>query len=136
MGDMERPRGIVCKGVLDCLYFSFPQGMERGGGFYTCQYHGGTYEAPGTCTSSTEVSTTIWHHDLICGLKDAVYARLSVHGTDTDYTDKAIKLEAALEERDAYGNLAWQNEDRIIWTDIDNREVSAAVRISGVVFRN
>ena len=107
-----------------------------------------------------------WHHDLICGLKDAVYARLSVHGTDTDYTDKAIKLEAALEERDAYGNLAWQNEDRIIWTDgdgnvlsttmdltvqapgtyrcsinvsnedIDNREVSAAVRISGVVFRN
>ena len=143
-----------------------PGGGSWHGGYYTCQYHGGTYEAPGTCTSSTEVSTTIWHHDLICGLKDAVYARLSVHGTDTDYTDKAIKLEAALEERDAYGNLAWQNEDRIIWTDgdgnvlsttmdltvqapgtyrcsinvsnedIDNREVSAAVRISGVVFRN
>ena len=34
MGDMERPRGIVCKGVLDCLYFSFPQGMERGGGLW------------------------------------------------------------------------------------------------------
>lgn len=31
-GDMGRSWGIVCKAVLDRLYFSFPQGMKRGSG--------------------------------------------------------------------------------------------------------
>ncbi len=143
-----------------------PEGGSWHGGFYTCPYHSGVYESSGKCTYSKKVSTTIWHHELVCGLEDAVYGRLCIRGTDTDYTDRAVRLEAVLEEGEAYGNLAWQNEDRIIWTDgegnvlstamgltvqapgvyrcsinvsnedIDNREVSAAVRISGVVFRN
>ena len=143
-----------------------PDGGSWHGGFYTCPYHSGVYESSGKCTYSKKVTTTIWHHECVCGLEDAVYARLRIGGADTDRTDRAIRLEAVLEEGDAYEQLAWQSEDRMIWSDeagnvlgtmqnldvqapgtyrcsinvsnedIDNKEISVTVRVSGVVLGN
>lgn len=143
-----------------------PEGGSWHGGEYTCPRHGGLYSSPGICPQQDDVSTTVWRHDVVCGLTDMVYARLTIKGTDTDYTDKAVRLEAVLEEADGYGRLIWQDGDEIIWTDengnvlgtgtelevqaqgnyqcsinvsnqdISNRTASAAVRISGLALGN
>lgn len=143
-----------------------PEGGSWHGGYYTCPYHNGIYDSPGKCTHKSTVTTTIWHHDVICGLTDMVYARLTVYGTDTDPADRSIKLEADLEEGDGYENLIWRSEDRLVWTDengtvlntgselivqipgvyrcsvnvtnedIDNREVIVTVKVSGFLLRN
>lgn len=143
-----------------------PEGGSWHGGYYTCPYHGGMYESPGRCTYEDVVVTTVWHHDVICGLTDMVYARLAVHGTDSDPVDRSIKLEADLEEGEGYERLVWQGEDKLVWTgedgtvlntgselvvqapgtyrcsanvtneDIDNREVSVMVKVSGFMLRN
>lgn len=96
-----------------------PDGGSWHGGQYTCVYHGGLYESPGICPYSSEVKATVWKHDIICGLTDSLYAKLIVRGTDTDYYDHAIRLEAVLEEGDGYGNLAWQEGDAFVWTDAE-----------------
>lgn len=143
-----------------------PEGGSWHGGHYTCPYHQGMYDSPGKCPEKKTVTTTVWSHEIVCGLEDALYARLVIHGSDTDYTDRAVKLEAVLEQGDAYGQLVWPEGEQLIWTDdggnvlgtgpeltvqapgtyrcsisaanedVDNREASAAVRISGFVMRN
>lgn len=143
-----------------------PGGGSWHGGYYTCPNHGGLYESAGTCTHEDIFGSTTWSHDIVCGLSGAVYAKLSVRGTDSDYTDGAIKLEAVLEEGSEFGRLSWQSGDRLVWTDdkgstlgtgseltvytpgtyhcsinvdnadIDNRTVSCAVRISGLMLKN
>lgn len=143
-----------------------PEGGSWHGGHYTCPYHQGFYDSPGKCTRKSEETITVWHHEIVCGLEDALYARLMVHGTDTDLTDRAVRLEAVLEQGDAYGQLVWPGEEQLVWTDdsgntlgtgpeltvqepgtyrcrisavnedVDNREVSTTVRVSGLVMRN
>ena len=98
---------------------SKPEGGSWHGGQYTCVYHGGLYESPGICPYSSEKKVTVWKHDIICGLEDSLYAKLTVRGTDTDYYDHAIRLEAVLEEGDGYDNLAWQEGDELVWTDAE-----------------
>ena len=143
-----------------------PEGGSWHGGEYTCPTHGGLYHSPGTCPEQENVSTTVWRHDITCGLTDVVYARLTVGGTDTDYTDRTIRLKAVLEGAGGYERLVWQDENELIWTDengntlgtgteldvqapgtyqcrinvsnqdIDKRTAAAAVRISGLMLRN
>ena len=143
-----------------------PEGGSWHGGYYTCPYHQGIYESPGKCTVVDTVTTTVWNHEIICGLEDALYARLTIRGTDTDPADRSVKLEAVLEQGDAYGQLVWPEEEQLVWTDgsgnplgsgpeltvqtpgiyrcgiraanedIDHREVSTTVRISGFVMKN
>ncbi len=143
-----------------------PGGGSWHGGNYTCPNHGGSYDSPGTCRHKTTVSTTVWHHDIICGLTDALYARLIIRKTQTDGTDRAVRLEACLEEGDSYEQLAWSGEEQLVWMnedreplgsgpelivqepgtywcsllvsneDIDNREVCAEVKVSGFVLKN
>ncbi|MDE6740226.1 MAG: hypothetical protein K2K07_14180 [Lachnospiraceae bacterium] len=96
-----------------------PEGGSWHGGEYTCRFHGGKYDSPGTCRYSSEEKVTVWKHDIICGLEDSLYAKLTVRGTDTDYYDHAIRLEAVLEEGEGYGNLAWQEGDELVWTDTE-----------------
>lgn len=96
-----------------------PEGGSWHGGEYTCPYHGGIYGSPGTCEYRGEESVTVWKHDVICGLTDSLYAKLTVRGTDTDYYDHAIQLEAVLEEGDGYGNLTWQEGEAFVWTDAE-----------------
>ncbi len=143
-----------------------PDGGSWHGGYYTCPSHQGAYDSPGKCPKKKTVTTTVWSHEIVCGLEDALYARLIIRGTDTDYTDRAVRLEAVLEQGDAYGQLVWPDENQLVWTDndgnvlgtgpeltvqspgayrcsisaaneeIDNREVSTTVRISGFLMRN
>lgn len=143
-----------------------PDGGSWHGGEYTCRFHGGKYDSPGICRHSSEEKVTVWKHDIICGLEDSLYAKLTVRGTDTDYYDHAIQLEAVLEEGDGYGNLAWQEGDAFVWTDaegnvlgtgpeytaceagayrcsinvdnvdIDHREAAVTVRRTGLVKRS
>lgn len=163
---------VVCGGGLQWMppiWLENPEEPEGGswhGGYYTCPYHDGIYESAGTCTHEDVVVTVVWQHDLVCGLEEAVYARLSVRGTDTDLTDGAVRLEAVIEEGAAYGQLLWQGEDLLVWTDeagnvlgtgpeltvqapgiyrcgmnvqnedLDNREVGVSVKVSGLVLGN
>lgn len=94
-----------------------PDGGTWHGGYYTCGNHGGNYSSPGVCTHKSIERTTVWHHDIICGLTDVVYAVIHVRGTDTDYYDRAILLEAELEPKEGYEQLIWQEGDELIWTD-------------------
>lgn len=94
-----------------------PDGGTWHGGYYTCPYHGGIYDSPGVCTYKSTKKTTVWHHDIICGLTDAVYAVLHIRGTDTDYYDREILLEAELEPKEGYEQLIWQEGDELLWTD-------------------
>lgn len=94
-----------------------PEGGSWHGGTYTCPYHGGIYTDPGICTHEDKETVTVWKHELICGLEDAVYAVLTARGSDTDYYDRAIRLEAVLEEGGGYEQLAWQEGDELVWTD-------------------
>lgn len=96
-----------------------PGGGSWHGGEYTCPNHGGLYDSPGTCTYKRTETVTVWKHDIVCGLTDMLYARLTVRGTDTDYFDRAIRLEAVLEEGEGYENLTWQEGDELVWTDAD-----------------
>lgn len=143
-----------------------PGGGSWHGGNYTCPNHGGSYDSPGTCRHKTTVSTTVWHHDIICGLTDVLYARLDLGGSDTDYTDQAVRLEAYLEPGDGYEQLIWSGEEQLVWMnenreplgtgtelfvqepgnywcglsvsneDIDLIEACAEVKVSGFVLRN
>ena len=106
-----------------------------------------------------------WSHDLVCGLDGAVYANIRISGTDTEYTDEAVRLEAVLEEGSEFGRLSWKSEDRLVWTDaggsvlgtgpeltvqspgtyycsidvnntdIDNRTAAVGVRINGLILK-
>ena len=96
-----------------------PEGGSWHGGIYTCPRHSGIYESPGICEYKSEEKVTVWKHDVICGLEDTLYAKLTVRGADTDYYDHAIRLEAVLEEGDGYGNLTWQEGDTFVWTDAE-----------------
>lgn len=163
---------IVCGAELrktEATWYPNPDEPEGGswhGGYYTCSYHDGIYESPGRCTYESIVVTTVWHHDVICGLTDMVYARLAVRGADSDPVDRCIKLEADLEEGEGYERLAWHGEDKLVWMDEDgtvlntgpeltvqapgtyrcsvnvtnediaDREASVTVKVSGFVLRN
>lgn len=94
-----------------------PDGGTWHGGYYTCGNHGGTYSSPGVCTHKTTEKTTVWHHDIVCGLTDVVYATIHIRGRDTDYYDRAILLEAELEPGEGYEQFAWQEGDELLWTD-------------------
>lgn len=94
-----------------------PEGGSWHGGTYTCPYHGGVYTDPGTCPHEDKKTVTVWQHDLICGLEEVLYATLTVRGSDTDYYDRAICLEAVLEAGDGYEQLVWQEGDELVWTD-------------------
>lgn len=96
-----------------------PGGGSWHGGEYTCPNHGGTYDSPGTCTYKNKQTVTEWKHEVICGLGDTLYGRLTVGGMDTDYFDRAIVLEAVFEEGEGYGSLSWQEGDRFVWTDAE-----------------
>ncbi len=96
-----------------------PEGGTWHGGYYTCANHGGVYSSPGTCTHKSTVTTTVWHHDIICGLTDVVYAVLHIRGTDTDYYDREILLEAELEPREGYEQFAWQEGNELLWADAE-----------------
>lgn len=96
-----------------------PDGGSWHGGEYTCSYHGGLYHAPGTCTYQDKETFKEWKHEVICGLEECLYAKLTVRGTDTDYFDRAIVLKAVLEEGEGYDNLSWQEGDRFVWTDAE-----------------
>lgn len=143
-----------------------PGGGSWHGGNYTCPNHGGSYDSPGTCRYKTTVSTTVWHHEIICGLTDVLYAQLVIRGTDTDHADRAVRLEAHLEAGDGYEQLVWPGEEQLVWMnedkeslgsgpelvvqepgtywcslsvsneDINHREVCAEVKVSGFVLRN
>ncbi|MBO5473809.1 MAG: hypothetical protein J6A08_08495 [Lachnospiraceae bacterium] len=99
---------------------SNPDGGSWHGGYYTCGTHGGTYSSSGTCPHKSVTKTTIWHHDITCGLTDVVYAVIHIRGNDADYYDRAILLEAELEEREGYEQFAWQEGDELLWTDAEN----------------
>lgn len=94
-----------------------PGGGSWHGGEYTCPVHGGTYGSSGTCPHVAVDSYKVWKHDIVCGLTNKVYAKLTLQGTDSDYGDRAIRLEALLEEGAEYRRLAWQEGDELIWTD-------------------
>lgn len=106
-----------------------PGGGSWHGGEYTCPYHGGLYESPGTCTYKSKESVTVWKHDVVCGLTDALYAKLTVSGADTDYFDRAIRLEAVLEEGEGYGNLVWQEGDALVWTDAEGNVLGSGAEL-------
>mgnify|MGYP001024327164 FL=1 len=142
-----------------------PEGGSWHGGGYTCGNHGGLFESPGTCRHEDVVETATWSHDLVCGLDGAVYANIRLSGTDTEYTDEAVRLEAVLEEGSEFGRLSWKSEDRLVWTDaggsvlgtgseltvqspgtyycsidvnntdIDNRTAAVGVRINGLILK-
>lgn len=168
----SKKQSVICGGGLRWMppiWMENPEEPEGGswhGGYYTCPHHDGIYESAGTCPHEDVVVTVVWQHDLICGLEDAVYARLSVRGNDTDHTDGAIRLEAVLEEGDAFGKLLWQEEERLVWSDeagnvlgtgmdlsvqspgtyrcsirvqnedVDNRELAIGVKVAGLVLKN
>lgn len=94
-----------------------PDGGTWHGGYYTCPVHDGTYSSSGTCPHKSVDKITIWHHDIVCGLTDVVYGVLHIHGTDEDYYDGAILLEAELEPGEGYEQFAWQEGDELLWTD-------------------
>lgn len=94
-----------------------PDGGTWHGGYYTCANHGGTYSSPGTCPHKSTVKTTIWHHDIVCGLTDVVYGVIHIRGADTDYYDRTMLLEAELEPKEGYEQFAWQEGDGLLWTD-------------------
>lgn len=113
-----------------------PEGGSWHGGMYTCPYHGGSYENPGICPHEDKKSVTTWKHELVCGLTDVVYAILTVSGSDTDYYDRAICLEAALEPGEGYEQLAWQEGEELVWTDAEGNILGTGselmVRAAGV----
>ena len=94
-----------------------PEGGSWHGGYYACPSHGGSYSSSGTCTHTYVERTVVWHHDIICGLTDVVYGVLHIHGTDEDYYDGTILLEAELEPGEGYEQFAWQEGDELLWTD-------------------
>lgn len=94
-----------------------PDGGTWHGGYYTCGNHGGTYSSPGVCTHKSTETTTIWHHDVVCGLTDTVYAVIHVRGIDTDYYDRTVLLEAELEPKEGYEQFAWQEGEELLWTN-------------------
>lgn len=96
-----------------------PEGGSWHGGQYVCRYHDGLYDSPGTCPHEDKKTVTKWKHEVICGLEEKLYAKLTVRGTDTDYYDRAILLEAVLEEEEACDHLTWQEGDRLIWMDAE-----------------
>lgn len=168
----SKKQSVICGGALQWMppiWMENPEEPEGGswhGGYYTCPHHDGIYESAGTCPHVDVVVTVVWKHDLVCGLEDSVYARVIVRGADTDFTDGAIRLEAVVEEGDAYGQLIWQSEDNLIWKDeagnvlgtgtdltvqspgtylcsinvlnedIDSREINVRVKVAGLVLRN
>lgn len=94
-----------------------PDGGTWHGGYYTCSIHGGVYNTPGTCTYMNVKQKTVWHHDIVCGLTDVVYGVLHIRGTDTDYYDGTILLEAELEPGRGYNLFAWRKGNELLWTD-------------------
>lgn len=107
-----------------------PDGGTWHGGYYTCGNHGGIYDSPGICTYKTTEKTTVWHHDVVCGLTDAVYAVLHIRGTDTDYYDREILLEAELEPKEGYEQLIWQEGDELLWTDAEDNLLGIGPKLS------
>lgn len=115
-----------------------PGGGTWHGGFYTCPAHGGSYDSPQICAYEKVIIRIGWLHDVICGLNDMLYARLTVRAADTGADLPAgeeeplnpdrmsnsinirrqIHLEAVLEEAEGYDRLVWPEGERLIWTDI------------------
>lgn len=99
-----------------------PGGGTYHGGFYTCSHHGGTYDSPGICSYEKVIIRTGWSHDVICGLGNMLYARLTIKEADADQTGTTdesgrICLKAVLEEGEGYDRLAWQEGEGLVWTD-------------------
>lgn len=106
-----------------------PGGGTWHGGEYTCPNHGGLYKNPGTCDHHDTKTVTVWKHEIVCGLEDALFARLTVRGEDTDYSDRAICLEAVLEAGEGYEHLAWQEGDELLWTDETGNALGTGSRL-------
>ena len=106
----------------------YPDGTWHGG-YYTCENHDGVYESPGQCPHVDKETVTTWKHDIVCGLTDMLYAKLTVRGTDTDYFDRAIRLEAVLEKGEGYDNLKWQESDEFVWEDVDGNVLGSGTGI-------
>ncbi len=87
------------------------------GGNYQCPQCHATYDSSGTCTKTKTETSTVWRHDIVCGLTDVVYAVIRIRGTDTDYYDREFLLEAELEPGEGYEQFAWQEGEGLLWTD-------------------
>lgn len=107
-----------------------PEGGSWHGGEYTCPTHGGLYASAGTCPQSNVFIHELWHHDVICGLTDALYARLTVCGTDTEAADRAIILTAVLEEGDLSDRFIWEGNEQLVWTDAEGNTLGAGSELS------
>lgn len=100
-----------------------PDGGSWHGGEYTCSLHGELYLQPGKCPHQDKKKVKEWEHELICGLEESLYGKLTVRGTDTDYFDRAIVLEAVVEECDGYDHQPWQDSAAFVWTDTDGNVI-------------
>lgn len=123
---------ITCDRTVEYLQAVFhpdenePGGGTWHGGFYTCPAHGGSYDSPQICAYEKVIIRTGWLHDVICGLDDMLYARLTVKAADIDQTANPeavqgrLDLEAVLEEAEGYDRLVWPEGERLIWTDMQD----------------
>lgn len=95
-----------------------PGGGTWHGGFYTCPAHGGLYDSPRICAYEKVIIRIGWHHDVICGLENMLYARLTIKEVpDPKGPVNRLTLEAVLEEAEGYNRLVWRNHDKLVWTD-------------------
>ncbi len=119
------------------------------GGFYTCPAHGGSYDSPRICMYEKVIIRTGWLHDVVCGLGNMLYARLSIRAVSDARTTGAdstvsmnsaidtgqstvskasegrLTLEAVLEEAEGYDRLVWLDKDKIVWTDEQGNTLAA-----------
>lgn len=132
---VTRTMAAICDTALyyfDAVWYpddNAPGGGEWHGGFYTCSYHGGQYESPGICGQEYMECYTEWEHNVVCGMENTIYARLTIKAVDMGqqpYADDAknrgqsasrIRLSAVVERGDGYNSLEWKKGDKLIWTD-------------------
>lgn len=102
----------------------YPNEAEEGGGswhggYYTCPWHGGVYENPGVCPYENSQEISVWHHDLICGKTDLIYAVLTISGMEEDDTDGKILLCAELQTKEGFAQLQLPEaeQDWLIWSN-------------------
>ncbi|MBQ6806210.1 MAG: hypothetical protein IJO97_02115 [Lachnospiraceae bacterium] len=115
----------VCGGTLQQTESTwYPNESEEGGGswhggYYTCPWHGGIYQSAGTCDSVSSQEKTIWHHDIVCGKTDLVYATLKITGADEDYLDGKMKVQAEILSQDGFSNLLLPEteQEHLIWSN-------------------
>lgn len=102
----------------------YPNEAEAGGGswhggYYTCPWHGGVYDNPGTCTRLDSQETTVWHHDIVCGKTNLVYALLKITDADDDFVAGKMQLRAELVEQEGFSELLLPEaeSDWLVWSN-------------------